>query len=120
MEHEERKAVVHRFLEDKGFKHFGRDKYKDADLYQRTVNGTDKHSTHVWEWDVVMPNGIRLYSYEIEMTFETQNEQWAQIKYYSISPEDLIDKLEQLSQNLYNCVVQLKGNPKHYRYNGVN
>ena len=113
---DERKVDVATFLFEKGFIHYGNHSTKDAALFQKKIAGTN-HSINVWEYDHTIREH-RLYSYEVEMCFETDGEHWVNIKYYSISAEDLIAQVESFSKQLYACVKILGGNPRDYRLTG--
>lgn len=113
---EERKICVATYLFELGFIHYGHDRLKDAALFQKKIQGTN-HSVNVWEYDHTI-NEHRLYSYEVEMCFETDGEHWTSIKYYSIGAEDLVAQIESFSKQLYACVRILGGNPLDYRFKG--
>jgi len=112
MDYEIKRKEVEKHLIDADYKYFGKDTLKNAFLFQRKFKG---HNFNVWEYFDVIPNLGVIYSYEVELTFNTGLNTWATAKYYSIGPDDLIASLDQYEFALFNAMISMHGDPNDYR-----
>jgi hypothetical protein len=97
---------VAKFFEDGGWQSFGRDSYKDADLYGLRMHGTpcacnDRLSIHAAHYRINLPNGEIHESVEFDITGESADGQWLALKAYGVRLQDLtVERLEHIKRRL--------------------
>lgn len=84
--------------------------------WYRKVPDTKHHQFVVRMWPGI--NGKFMPSFEVEMTYETRNEVWANTKYYGLTYTQLCANLNRLEGCLKASLVHMDANPLHYQYDG--
>lgn len=97
---------VAKFFEDGGWRSYGRDGYKKADLYGLRIHGTpcacnDRLSIHASHHRIELPNGDVHEGAEFDITGETADGQWLAIKAYGVRLDELTaERLEKIKRRL--------------------
>lgn len=116
------RAELVKILEGMGYRYYGADSIRGSDgvTYAcKAVPDTKRHQIIVKEWDL-NHHGHTFFSYEVEMVFETKNETWASIKFYSLGETEMLTQLSDLEERLYAAAISMGANSDHYRYDGEN
>jgi hypothetical protein len=98
-------AAVRDFFASLGWRDYGHQTYKDADLYGLRIEGTpcacnDKLYLHAAHY-VFENNGQRFESLEFDITAENADGQWFSLKAYGNRPDDLTaERVEQVRASL--------------------
>lgn len=115
------KPELVKVLEGMGYRYFGADSVRGKDVTYacKSVPNTERHQVIVKEWDLDV-HGNKFLSYEVEMVFETKNETWSSIKFYSLGEQEMLTQLPELEERLYAAALAMGANSEHYRYDGKN
>ena len=110
----EKFGEIGEFLGNREYAYFGEsfNNHKNVFLFQRKYStALGKRYVNVWMYNCSPSEYsiIRERSYEIEATFETEECGWMTAKYYGQTEQQLIDKLEEMEDKLYETFVLCHG-----------
>lgn len=103
---------IHKFLIQNGYKGPIEDVYKGDAVYYHKKIGDTSHQWIVREWDLSRLRPGIAKGYEVEMIYECKDGVWCRNNFYSLTADELIQKLEGLQNRLYS-VVELIGGDKN-------
>lgn len=107
---------VREYLKKQGYLNSHADPiHREALVHYKRMPDTQKHQLEVVEWPELSMMGRR---YDVTMTFETEHECWATIKFYGLTAELLVARLSKLEARLKQSMVYMGANPMHYRFDG--
>lgn len=112
----ESNQIIDKFLTEQGYQNAVVESAEARYWYKRLA-GTDRHQVVVREWKLPYRHGV-YFSYEVEITFETDLGIWATNKFYSVGVDDLQKTLIQLESRLGESILKMGANPTHYRFDG--
>lgn len=92
---------------------------KDGVVYwYKKVPETVHHQVVVRMWPAV--GQVAEPTFDVEMTYETRNEIWAQTRFYGLAEEDLVEELHRLEGCMKQALLYMDANPIHYQFKGSN
>jgi hypothetical protein len=107
--------TAHEMLVKRGYQGPIKDSYREHSVYYyRSVPGV-KHQWVVREHDLSFFRPGINKSYEVEIVFECKDGTWVNNNFYSISEEELFNKISSFEERLYASVEPMGGNKEHYQ-----
>lgn len=113
--------TVDDFMKERGFTGPVQDSIRpEVTYWYKKVPETEHHQVIVKMWPPLQTptHQHSMPSFEVEMTYETHNEIWANTKFYGLSYTELCANLTRLEACLKQSLFYMDANPLHYRYDG--
>jgi hypothetical protein len=106
---------LHNFLIKNGYKGPIKDNFKDYCVYYHRSVPDARHQWVIYEHDLSPLRKDIPLSYTVEMTYECTDGTWVNSSFYSLTGEDLKNRLHHLEDRLYNSVESMGGDKNHYQ-----